>query len=371
MLGGLGDSGARVERIALVGETIADVREVMVNGPSGLLSLDWGAARSRTWIGSKRRLELPNGAVALAFSSEDPQSLRGPQFEIAWCDELAKWRYAEATWDMLQFGLRLGERPQQVVTTTPRPIPLVKRLLADPDTVTTRARTFDNRQNLAKAFMTKIVARYEGTRLGRQELDAELIEERTDALWHRAEIEACRVPVAPELRRIVVAVDPPASSGEGSDACGIVAAGLGPEGISYVLADATAERLSPARWAKRAVDLFHRLEADRIVAEVNQGGEMVEAVIRQADETVPVETVRASRGKYLRAEPVAALYEQRRVRHVGALPGARGRDVRLCARRAFFRALSGPARRAGLGALRAHADERREAAGAGDLSLSR
>ena len=320
VLGGLGDSGARVERIALVGETIADVREVMVNGPSGLLSLDWGRGAQPTWIGSKRRLELPNGAVALAFSSEDPQSLRGPQFEIAWCDELAKWRYAEATWDMLQFGLRLGERPQQVVTTTPRPIPLVKRLLADPDTVTTRARTFDNRQNLAKAFMTKIVARYEGTRLGRQELDAELIEERTDALWHRAEIEACRVSVAPELRRIVVAVDPPASSGEGSDACGIVAAGLGPEGISYVLADATAERISPARWAKRAVDLFHRLEADRIVAEVNQGGEMVEAVIRQADETVPVETVRASRGKYLRAEPVAALYEQRRVRHVGALP---------------------------------------------------
>jgi phage terminase large subunit-like protein len=312
--------GEQAGRIALVGETIADVREVMVNGESGLLSLDWGRDQKARWIGSKRRLELPNGAVALAFSSEDPESLRGPQFEAAWCDELAKWRYAEATWDMLQFGLRLGARPRQVVTTTPRPIPLVKRLLADADTVTTRARTIDNKANLAPAFLTKIVARYEGTRLGRQELDAELIEERTDALWHRAAIEGCRVAAAPGLKRIVVAVDPPASSGEGSDACGIVAAGIGADGNGYVLVDATAERLSPARWAKRAVDLFHRLEADRIVAEVNQGGEMVEAVIRQADANVPVETVRASRGKYLRAEPVAALYEQGRVRHVGAFP---------------------------------------------------
>ena len=318
VLGPHGEGEAPAARIALVGETIADVREVMVHGPSGLMSLDWGKDEKALWVGSKRRLELPNGAVALAFSSEDPESLRGPQFDIAWCDELAKWVYAEATWDMLQFGLRLGSRPRQVVTTTPRPIPLVKRLLADPETVTTKARTIDNQRNLAPAFLTKIVARYEGTRLGRQELDAELIEERTDALWRRVEIEACRVASAPELKRIVVAVDPPASSGEGSDACGIVAAGLGPEGISYVLADATEERLSPARWAKRAVDLFHKLEADRIVAEVNQGGEMVEAVIRQADESVPVETVRAYRGKYLRAEPVAALYERGRVRHVGA-----------------------------------------------------
>ena len=320
VLGPHDDGEAPAGRIALIGETLADVRDVMVHGPSGLLSLDWGRGAHPRWIGSKRRLELPNGALAFAFSSEDPESLRGPQFEIAWCDELAKWRYAEATWDMLQFGLRLGSRPRQVVTTTPRPIPLVKRLIEDNDTVTTRAKTIDNERNLAPAFLTKVVARYQGTRLGRQELDAELIDERADALWHRAAIEACRVTAAPELRRIVVAVDPPASSGEGSDACGIVAAGLGPDGNGYVLVDATAERLSPARWAKRAVDLFHRLEADRIVAEVNQGGEMVEAVIRQADKDVPVETVRASRGKYLRAEPVAALYEQGRVKHVGAFP---------------------------------------------------
>jgi phage terminase large subunit-like protein len=220
---------------------------------------------------------------------------------------------------MLQFGLRLGDRPRQVVTTTPRPIPLLKRVMADPGTAKTHARTADN-PHLARVFLAQIVARYEGTRLGRQELDAELIEERADALWSRGMIEACRVDRAPELRRVVVAVDPPAASSERSDQCGIVAAGLGTDGNGYVIADATAERLTPARWAKRAVDLYHRLEADRIVAEVNQGGDMVEAVIRQADEAVPVSKVHAHRGKYLRAEPVAALYEQARVKHVGAFP---------------------------------------------------
>ncbi len=319
VLGRIFEAGGAIERVALVGETIADVRDVMVLGESGLLSLDWGKTRPR-WVGSKRKLEMPNGAIAMAFSSEDPESLRGPQFSAAWCDELAKWRYPDATFDMLQFGLRLGHRPRQLVTTTPRPIPLLKRIIADAGTVTTKARTADNAKNLAKTFLTQVVARYAGTRLGRQELEAELIEERTDALWHRGEIEMCRVAAAPDLRRIVVAIDPPASSGEGSDACGIVAAGIASDGIGYVLTDATEERLSPARWAKRAVDLFHRLEADRIVAEVNQGGDMVEAVIRQADESVPVEKVRASRGKYLRAEPVAALYEQGKVKHVGAFP---------------------------------------------------
>jgi phage terminase large subunit-like protein len=310
--------GEAPARIALVGETIADVRDVMVEGPSGLIAVSLPSERPR-WIGSKRLVRWDNGAVALAFSSEDPESLRGPQFSAAWCDELAKWRHAEATWDMLQFGLRLGERPRQVVTTTPRPIPLVKRLLEEAGTAVTRARTAEN-FHLAKAFMAKIVARYEGTRLGRQELDAELIEERADALWTRDMIEALRVIAAPALKRIVVAVDPPASSEKGSDACGIVAAGLDADGIGYVLCDATAERLTPARWAKRVVDLYHRLEADRIVAEANQGGEMVEAVIRQADESVPIRRVHARRGKYLRAEPIAALYEKGKVRHVGAFP---------------------------------------------------
>ena len=310
-------SATKVRRIALIGETLGDVRDIMVEGESGLLRLDYPGGRP-SWSGIRRRVEFSNGAVAQAFSSEDPESLRGPQFEAAWCDELAKWKHAEATWDNLQFGLRLGARPRQTVTTTPRPIPLLRRLLAESGTVVTRAATADNAENLATAFFAAVVARYRGTRLGRQELDGELIADRPDALWQRARLEACRVAKAPELRRIVVAVDPPAAATRRSDACGIVAAGVDAGGRGYVLADATAERLSPAGWARRAVDLYHRLEADRIVAEVNQGGDMVEAVIRQADAHVPVTKARANRGKVLRAEPVAALYEQGKVRHVGA-----------------------------------------------------
>ena len=316
---GLPFAGPRAGRIALVGETLADVRDVMVEGDSGILRLHTDDVRPR-WVGSKRRLQWNNGAVALAFSSEDPDSLRGPQFEAAWCDEVAKWTHPEATWDMLQFGLRLGERPRQVATTTPRPIPLIRRLLAERGTAVSRAATSDNAKNLAPAFLANVVARYAGTRLGRQELQAQLIEDSPDALWRRADIEKARVFRAPELRRIVVAVDPPAASGQRSDACGIVAAGIDREGFGFVLADATCQGLSPGGWARRVVDLYHRLEADRIVAEVNQGGDMVEAVIRQADPDVPVEQARASRGKFLRAEPVAALYEQGRVRHVGAFP---------------------------------------------------
>ncbi|MGH6925265.1 MAG: terminase large subunit domain-containing protein, partial [Propylenella sp.] len=229
VLGRAVKAGEPAERIALVGETMADVRDVMVNGESGLARLDWGKGVHPRWVGARRTIELPNGAIAMGFSSEDPESLRGPQFSAAWCDELAKWKYPDATWDMLQFGLRLGERPRQVVTTTPRPIALLKRILADPMTATTHARTTDN-PHLAQPFLTQVVSRYGGTRLGRQELDAELIEERVDALWQRAAIEACRVASAPEMRRVVVAVDPPAASGARSDACGIVAAGLGTDG---------------------------------------------------------------------------------------------------------------------------------------------
>lgn len=304
--------------IALVAETLADAREVMVEGVSGLLSIHRPSDRPR-WSSSRRRLEWPNGAIALTFSSEDPESLRGPQFAAAWCDELAKWRHPQATWDMLQFGLRLGPRPRQVVTTTPRPLPLLKAIMASPMTIQSRATTKMNEDNLAPSFFSAIVGRYAGTRLGRQELEAELIEERPDALWQRPALEAARVDKAPDLVRIVVALDPPATSGARSDACGIVAAGLAADGLGYVLEDATASRLSPAAWAARAVALYHRLAADRIVAEVNQGGEMVAAVIRQADPSVPVTMVRASRGKWLRAEPVAALYERGRVRHVGTL----------------------------------------------------
>ena len=306
-----------VERIALVGETFADVREVMIEGPSGILTVH-GRERRPEWLPTRRLLVWKNGATAQAFSSEDPEALRGPQFGAAWGDELAKWRHAEATWDMLQFGLRLGTRPRQVVTTTPRPVPLLRRLLAADGTVVSRARTADNAQYLAIGFLERIAAKYAGTRLGRQELDGELIEDRSDALWRRGDIEKTRVAKAPDMRRVVVAVDPPASQRSGR--CGIVAAGRGQDGYFYVLADATLAEARPGEWAARAVAVYRRFEADALVAEVNQGGDMVAAVVREVDAAVPVKEVRATRGKYLRAEPVAALYEQGRVRHAGAFP---------------------------------------------------
>ncbi|HET9715746.1 MAG TPA: terminase family protein [Pseudolabrys sp.] len=306
-------------RIAIVGETEHDAREVMVEGISGILSVHRDKERP-DWISSRRRLEWRNGAIAQTFSADEPASLRGPQFSAAWCDELAKWRHAEATFDMLQFGLRLGKRPRQVITTTPRPISLLKRLIADPDTVVTRARTSANAGNLAPNFLETIVARYAGTRLGRQEIDGEIVEERSDALWSRAGLERCRVRSAPELARIVVAIDPPGSARKGSDACGLVAAGCDPSGSIYVLADASAAGLSPQAWATKAVTLWRRLNADTLVAETNFGGEMVRAVIGAVDRNIPLTTVRATRGKYLRAEPVAQLYEQGRVMHVGAFP---------------------------------------------------
>jgi phage terminase large subunit-like protein len=306
----------RHRNIALVGETEHDVREVMIEGPSGLLRVSPRSERPH-WTATRRRLEWPNGAVAYAFSAEDPEQLRGPQFDAAWCDELAKWKHADATFDMLQFGLRLGARPRQLVTTTPRPIPLIKRLLADPRTAVTRAATQANAAHLSPAFLDEVLARYAGTRLGRQEIDGEIIEDRADALWTRATIEAARVAQAPPLMRVVVGVDPPGSARPGADACGIVAAGLSESGIIYVLEDASAQGLAPAGWAQKAVALYRRLEADALVAEVNQGGDMVRAVLAQVDAHVPVKCVHATRGKWLRAEPVAAMYAQGRVKHAG------------------------------------------------------
>jgi phage terminase large subunit-like protein len=270
-----------------------------------------------SWQPSRKRLEWSNGAVAQAFSADDPESLRGPQFSCAWSDEMAKWRYAEDAFDMLQFGLRLGSQPRQLITTTPRPTALLKRLLADASAVTTRAPTRANAFNLAPTFLEAVMARYAGTRLGRQELDGELIEERPDALWSRALIETCRIVEAPPLRRIVVAVDPPVSSGKRSDSCGIVAAGIAESGVVHVLADDSVAAATPSLWANKAIALWRRLCADALVVEVNQGGEMVKAVIHEVDSTVPVTPVRAFRGKWLRAEPVATLYEQGRVKHVG------------------------------------------------------
>jgi phage terminase large subunit-like protein len=311
--------GSRCSPIALIGETEHDAREVMVEGVSGLLRVH-GRHQRPQWFPSRRRLVWPNGAVAQVFSAEDPESLRGPQFAAAWCDELAKWRHAEATFDMLQFGLRLGERPRQVITTTPRPIALLKRLVADPKTAVTHAATVANALHLSARFLDVVVARYAGTRLGRQELDGEIVEERADALWSRAGLENCRVEAAPPLMRIVVAVDPPASASIGADACGLVAAGRAEDGTLYVIADETGAELSPGAWSRKAIALWRRLSADALVVEVNQGGDMVRAVIGEADPTVPVIAVRARRGKWLRAEPVAALYEQGRVKHAGVFP---------------------------------------------------
>ncbi|WP_210209600.1 terminase large subunit domain-containing protein [Undibacter mobilis] len=306
-------------RIALVGETEHDVRSVMIEGASGLMAVHPRSEKLQ-WYPTRRRIEWPNGAIAEVFSSENHEGLRGPQFTAAWCDELAKWRQAEATFDMLQFGLRLGERPRQVITTTPRPIVLLKKLMADPTTALTRAGTVANALNLSASFVEQVFARYKGTRLGRQELDGEIVEERADALWTRAGLESCRVAAPPELTRIVVAIDPPASSKRGADACGIVAAGRAGDGTLYVLEDGSIAGASPQGWASRAITLWRKYEADALIAEINQGGEMVSAVLRSIDSGVPVTTTRATRGKYHRAEPVSQLYEQGRVKHAGNFP---------------------------------------------------
>ncbi len=299
-------------RIALIGETEHEAREVMVEGVTGVLAAHKHAERPE-WIPSRRRLQWKNGAVAQAFSAEDPEALRGPQFSAAWLDELAKWRHAEATFDMLQFGLRLGERPRQVVTTTPRPIALLKKLMDDRRTAVTHAGTTVNAFNLAPAFVETVLARYHGTRLGRQEIEGEIIEQRTDALWRRAQLDACRVEAAPakelNLQRIVVAVDPPGSARQGADACGLVAAGRAADGTFYVLADDSAGGLSPQAWALKAISLWRRLSADCLVAEANFGGDMVREVIGAADRNVPVMTVRSLIGQLM--TNVSMIFEQR------------------------------------------------------------
>lgn len=308
-------------RLALVADTIHDAREIMVDGVSGILALPYmDAAQRPKHEPSRQRLVWPNGVIAQYFSAEDPDSLRGVQFSHAWIDELCKFRYAEKVWDMLQFGLRLGTRPRQVVTTTPRPSSLLKKLMARDDTITSVMRTFDNKDNLPPAFFDRIVKQYEGTRLGRQELDGEILNSNENALWSRAQLEQLRIPDAPGLQRIVVAVDPAVSANRTSDECGIVVAGIDGQGAVYILADRTVARAKPTAWAGTVIAAFHEFDADRVVAEVNQGGDLVSSLIAQLDASVPVRTVHASRGKWLRAEPVAALYEQKRVRHVGAFP---------------------------------------------------
>ena len=309
--------GGPVTPVALISETQAQARSVMVEGVSGILAVcgDDAPAFDR----GRGELRWANGSVARIFGASEPDALRGHQFAAAWCDELAKWPKAEETWDQLQFCLRLGARPRQLVTTTPRPIALLKRLRGEAGVAETHIRTEENAANLAPDFLKRIVARYAGTTLGRQELDGEFIEDAADALWRRAALEAGRLIAPPQMQRIVVAVDPPVTSHKHSDACGIVVAGRTGEG-AVVLDDLTLQPAPPLDWAERAVAAFHRWSADAIVAEVNQGGELVAQMIAQVDRAVPVKQVRARRGKWLRAEPVAALYARGLVRHAGFFP---------------------------------------------------
>lgn len=306
-------------RIALVGDTLADARAVMVEGESGLLSIAPPSLRP-VFEPSKRRLVWPGGAQAFLYSAEAPEQLRGPQHHAAWCDELAKWRHLEDTWHNLQLGLRLGDGPRTVVTTTPRPVGLLKTLMTDPSTVLSRGSTYDNSSHLPAAFLRQITEKYAGTRLGRQEIDAEIIDDVVGALWTRALIDAAQSREVPALRRVVVGVDPPVTAGPAADACGIAVAGLGEDGLYYVLADRTVAGATVHGWARAAVAAYHEFEADRLVAEVNNGGDLVAALIAQVDPAVSYRAVRASRGKWARAEPVAALYEQDRVRHAGRFP---------------------------------------------------
>lgn len=307
-------------RIALVAATAADARDTMVEGQSGLLRMapTWNRP---TYEPSKRRLTWPNGAIATTFSSEEADRLRGPEHDAAWADELAAYSDPQATWHMLMFGLRLGKRPRWLATTTPRPIKLLKELLAREgrDVVVTRGSTFENEANLAPTFLAAVRQRYEGTRLGRQELNAELLADMPGALWHVDWLDRDRVSKAPELRRIVVAIDPAVSNNEGSDESGIIVAGITSDRHAYVLEDLSG-KYAPHEWAAKAIDAYRRHRADRIIAEVNNGGAMVEGTIRALDPTVSFKSVHASRGKVVRAEPIAALYEQRKVHHVGNWP---------------------------------------------------
>jgi predicted phage terminase large subunit-like protein len=310
-------------RIALIAPTAGDARDVITEGPAGILAVSSAWCRP-TYEPSKRRIEWPNGAVATLFSAEESDRLRGPQHDLLWCDELAAMQNPQDVWDMAQFGLRLGKHPRWLVTTTPKPVKLLRELLTrvGQDVVLTSGSTFDNSANLAPSFLAAIKQRYEGTRLGRQELHAELLSDTPGALWNMDQIDANRLPAEGPmimLQRIVIAVDPAVSNNEGSDETGIIVAGKDEQNHYYVLEDLSG-RYSPDGWARKTVEAFHRLKADRIVIEVNQGGAMVRNTLLHVDPNVPIREVHANRGKVLRAEPVAALYEQGKVSHAGNFP---------------------------------------------------
>ncbi len=334
--GALPADPGRARRVALVGETIEQTREVMVFGDSGILACS-PPDRRPEWQATRKRLLWLNGAVAQVFSAHEPDGLRGPQFDAAWVDELAKWKKGQDAWDMLQFALRLGDAPRQVVTTTPRNVEVLKSILAAPSTAVNHAPTEANRAYLAASFLEEVQARYAGTRNGRQELEGLLLEDVEGALWTTDRLEKALIEAAPDLDRVVVAVDPPVTGHSGSDDCGIVVVGAVTQGPPqdwrvYVLEDASVSAASPQAWAEAAVDAVRRHGAERLVAEVNQGGDLVEAVVRQVDGVVPFRPVRATRGKSARAEPVAALYEQGRVRHLRGLGELEDQMCRMTAR---------------------------------------
>lgn len=306
----------QARRLHLVARTAADARDTMVEGESGLLRIcpPWNMPKYEP---SKRRLTWRNGAQAILFSADEPNALRGPQCQCWWADELASWKYVQETWDNLQFGARLGHDVRGIITTTPRPIKMLKDIAARPGTRLTRGDTYENRSNLADSFIAALRDTYEGTRLGRQEIHGELIDDNPAALWKRAWIDADRVSVAPEMQRIVVAVDPTCT--ETGDEAGIVVCGRGVNGEFYCLEDAT-RHATPAAWAHAAAACYHRWKADRLVYETNQGGEMVTFTLCTVDASIPLRGVHASRGKIVRAEPIAALAEQHRIHHVGAFP---------------------------------------------------
>ena len=301
----------RARRIALIAKTPADARDVMIQGESGILPISppWDKP---DYEPSKRSITWKNGTTALIYSSKEPDQLRGPAFDLAWGDEIRNWYYPQETWDNLMFGLRRGEHPRCVVTTTPLPLKVIKSIMKAPDTVVTTGSTYENRANLAPSFFRQIISKYEGTRLGRQEINAELLEDVPGALWHRSNI---LYKSAPELVRVVVAIDPAVTSSEQADETGIIVAGKGMDGLGYVLTDRSA-RVSPDSWARRAVQAYDDFKADRIIGEVNNGGEMVGLTIGTVRKNIPYTAVHASRGKQARAEPVAALYEQHKVFHV-------------------------------------------------------
>lgn len=309
----------RYRSIALVAETAAEARSVMVEGPSGILAISPPHTRP-LWEPSKHLLTWANGAVAMTYSGDEPDQLRGPQHDAAWADELAKWKYPREAWDNLEMGLRVGPDPRIVATTTPRPIPLLHTLLADPMTRKTRGSTYDNRDNLARGYIDRILKKYEGTRLGRQEIYAELLEDVPGALWKHGLIEATRVQGFPERGRIVIAIDPAVTCHEDSNETGIIVACLdADEHQGYVLEDLSG-RYSPKDWAQKAVEAYDHYEADLIVGEANNGGDLVESTLRAVNAQVNYRSVHARRGKYMRAEPVSALYQRGLVHHVGLWP---------------------------------------------------